>query len=212
MTVIEEHDREAVLAGDIVSPVQLAHLVLRTSNYEQMADFYARFLNARIAFRDHMTCFLRFDHEHHRLVILAIPGLAPVQPRAAGMEHFSFTYGTLGGLLANYVRLGELGIKPDWSINHGFTTSIYYRDPDGNLIETQFDNMTLVEADAFMAGDYFAKNPIGVDFDPEVLVARYRNGDPVAELVKFRSAPYPAGKDHIRSPGMPPYDADGELL
>lgn len=212
MTVTEEQNRSELLARATVSPSQLAHIVLRTSNYEEMADFYIQFLNARTAFRDAMTCFLRFDEEHHRLVLIAMPGLAPVQPRAAGLEHFAFTYATLGELLANYVRLGKLGVAPAWCINHGFTTSIYYRDPDGNLIETQFDNMTLVEADEFMAGGYFAKNPIGVDFDPEVLLERYRAGDPVEDLVQFRSAPYAAGKPHIAIGGLPPYDADGALL
>lgn len=35
--------------------------------------------------------------------------------------------------------------------NHGPTTSLYYRDPDGNQIETQVDNFeTAEEATAFM--------------------------------------------------------------
>ena len=89
MTVTEERNRDELLACETGSPSQLAHVVLRTSNYEAMADFYIAFLNAKIAFRDGMTCFLRFDAEHHRLVLIAIPGLAPVQPRAAGLDRKS---------------------------------------------------------------------------------------------------------------------------
>ena len=80
------------------------------------------------------------------------------------------------------------------------------------MIETQFDNMAVAQATAFMKTDYFAKNPIGIDFDPEVLLARYRAGDPLDELIRFQSAPYAAGKAHIRPANVPPYDADGELL
>ena len=99
-----------------------------------------------------------------------------------------------------------------WCINHGFTTSIYYADPDGNMVETQFDNMSVADATVFMEGAYFAKNPIGVDFDPELLLARYRAGDPLIDLIAFKSAPWAPGLAHIRPGTVPPYDWDGDLL
>jgi len=65
----------------------------------------------------------------------------------------------------------------------------YYRDPDGNQVELLVDNFPTVEKlDAFFRGGAFAKNPIGVNFDPEWLLARFRRGDPTAELVKQGSA------------------------
>jgi catechol 2,3-dioxygenase-like lactoylglutathione lyase family enzyme len=212
MTCAEESDREAILARTDIRPSMLAHLVFKTPRYEEMRDFYLTLLNARVVHEASGLCFMTYDSEHHRIVVIAMPHLSPLQPGAAGLEHFAFTYATLGELLGNYLRLKERGVDPAWCINHGFTTSIYYRDPDGNMIETQFDNMTVPEADAFMKGEYFAKNPIGVDFDPELLCRRYRDGDPVAALTAFRAAPYAAGAAHIRPPGVPPYDADGELL
>jgi catechol 2,3-dioxygenase-like lactoylglutathione lyase family enzyme len=208
----EETNRDALLADRSGSPEKLAHVVLRTRQLPALREFYLTLLNAQVAHENPMICFLRYDDEHHRMVLLAMPHLEPVHHGACGLEHFSFTYPTLGALLANYVRLKEADIQPDWCINHGFTTSIYYRDPDGNQIETQYDNMSMAEADAFMAGDYFAKNPIGIDFDPEVLLARYQNGDPLADLIEFKSAPYAAGLPHIRPPYLPPYDSDGALL
>ena len=141
-----------------------------------------------------------------------MPHLQPQNPIGAGLEHYAFTYATMGELLANYARLKKAGIEPAWCINHGFTTSIYYRDPDGNMIETQFDNMRAGEADAFMRGEYFARNPIGVDFDPDVLLQRYRNGDAMSELTQFKSAPYAPEVPHIRPADLPPYDAEGALL
>jgi catechol-2,3-dioxygenase len=33
------------------------------------------------------------------------------------------------------------GITPFVSVNHGLTTSFYYRDPDGNGVELQIDNL-----------------------------------------------------------------------
>jgi len=70
-------------------------------------------------------------------------------------------------------------------VNHGPTTSIYYKDPDGNKIETQVDNFpTVQEAGAFMVTPQFMENPVGVDFDPEELVARLRSGEDWTSIMK----------------------------
>ena len=212
MILVEETNRAELLASGGGSPDKFAHIVLRSKQKDALRDFYLTLLNGSVAYENGLACFMRYDDEHHRVVIIQLPELDPVAHRASGLEHFAFTYPTMGALLSNYVRLKDQGILPDWCINHGFTTSIYYRDPDGNQIELQFDNMSMDEADDFMRSDYFDKNPIGVDFDPEVLLARYERGDPLAELVQMKSAPYPDGVEHYRPVNMTPYDADGALL
>jgi catechol 2,3-dioxygenase-like lactoylglutathione lyase family enzyme len=212
MAVREENDRSELLACPHQRPSRLAHIVFRTAQFEAMRNFYLMFLCGAVAYENEFACFIRYDDEHHRVVVIGMPGTEPAQPRASGLEHFAFSYDTMGALLAHYARLKANGVKPDWCLNHGFTTSIYYRDPDGNQIETQFDNMDSDEADAFMRSAYFDKNPIGVDFDPDILLERYRNGDPMDELVRLRSAPYRSGVDHIRPAGMPAYDCDGALI
>ena len=55
---------------------------------------------------------------------------------------------------------------------------MYYEDPDGNRIELQVDNFaTPEEAYAFMSGPVFAANPIGVEFDPDFVLGKYRSGE-----------------------------------
>ena len=55
---------------------------------------------------------------------------------------------------------------------------MYYSDPDGNQIELQVDNYpTVEEAGDFFFSPAFAKNPIGVDFDPAELARRLRAGE-----------------------------------
>jgi len=77
-------------------------------------------------------------------------------------------------------------------INHGPTTSFYYRDPDGLRIELQVDNFATVgELKGYFQSDDFAANPIGVPVDPEQLVRDYRAGVPLAELL--RQPKLPAG-------------------
>lgn len=195
-----------------VSPCQLAHFVLRTPNYAAMCEFYQVLLNARAAFSNDLATFFRYDEEHHRVVITNTPDLKSPEGPQAGLAHIAFTYHSLGEVLGNYRRLRQHGIHPCWCINHGFTTSIYYYDPDGNQIETQFDNMPTEQADAFMRSPYFAKNPVGVDFDPELLIERYLRGDPLAELIKQGSAPFPQDRMPVRPRRVANYDFRGELL
>lgn len=195
-----------------VSPAKFAHFVLRTPQYEKMRAFYQTFLNATPAFNSDFLVFLRYDEEHHRLVLINMPHMPLQTGPGAGLEHVSFTYKTLGDLLGNYLRLKSEGIHPCWCINHGMTTSIYYDDPDGNQLETQYDNLDNDAADAFMRGEYFAKNPIGVDFDPELLIERYRRGDPLDELIRQGSALPPKDAKPLQPQMVPPYDARGERL
>ncbi|KAL1629017.1 hypothetical protein SLS54_001709 [Diplodia seriata] len=93
------------------------------------------------------------------------------------MEHIAFTFATVQDLLTAYTQRKELGIKPVWCVNHGPTLSIYYRDPDGNHIETQVDVFdTSEETTAYMADPAFAENPIGVDFDPDDTIEKLEKG------------------------------------
>jgi len=90
----------------------------------------------------------------------------------------AYTFASLSDLLATYERLKASAIMPSWAINHGPTTSFYYRDPDGNQMEFQIENFGSVEESAayFFTKD-FAENPIGVEFDPEDLLKRFRAGE-----------------------------------
>jgi hypothetical protein len=88
-------------------------------------------------------------------------------------------------LLLSYRQRKAHNILPVWCTNHGPTTSLYYNDPDGNMLETQFDNFPSVEAaNEFMRSEAFSENPIGVDFDPEGYIRRLEGGESVEDLSK----------------------------
>jgi catechol-2,3-dioxygenase len=181
-----KEDREAEITGDRgrVSPAKLAHIVRRTARFAEMLAWYQTVFGATIVHADDMLAFLTYDDEHHRFAIVAIPGLEDQPPMAAGTDHVAFTYPSLGDLLYTYARLQREGIAPYWCINHGPTTSMYYKDPDANRIELQVDNFpTAEQTNGWMRSGDFARNPIGVVFDPEELLARYRSGEPMATLI-----------------------------
>jgi catechol-2,3-dioxygenase len=169
--------------GDPIRPRQLAHVVLRVSDLQRSRSWYLTVLEARPSFENEMVCFLTYDDEHHRIGLISRPELLHDADNHPGLDHIAFTYGQLGELLATYRRLADLGIQPYWTINHGPTISMYYKDPDGNRLELQYDVFESPEqVEAFFGGGNYQENFIGVKFDPEELLARYEAGETLENL------------------------------
>ncbi len=172
-----------------VVPAKFAHAVLATKQFQPMVDWYTRVLQAEVVHSNGMLTFLTYDDEHHRIAIAAVPGLADKPPHSVGLDHLAFTYANLGDLVFTYERLKQAGILPVMTINHGPTTSLYYRDPDGNRVELQIDNFDSVEElKEFFHSDAMQKNPIGVTFNPDELARDYHAGVPESELKQYDAA------------------------
>jgi len=178
--------------GHPIPPVKFAHIVLRTPRYDESVQWWKDFLGAYAQFESDFLTFLTYDEEHHRLAIVNVPNASEGDKNAAGVDHFAFTHAGLEELLATYRRLKEEGVVPYWCINHGPTTSLYYRDPDKNQVELQVDNFpTAEECAEWFHSKAFRENPIGVEFDADVLVEKHLAGIPAAELLTQGSAPRP---------------------
>jgi catechol-2,3-dioxygenase len=168
----------------VIRPTRFAHFVLRVRNLEESIAWYQTLLGMEVVHHAGKLVFLTYDDEHHRLALAETPVGAGARG-APGLDHVAYTLGSLGDLLSTYKRLAAKGIKPVWPINHGLTTSLYYEDPDGCRVEFQVENFdTPAKLRAYMESEAFAKNPIGVGFDPDQLVARYQAGEPIETLLK----------------------------
>lgn len=169
-----------------VSPRLFAHVVFATAQYDKMIAWYCDVLNARVVAGGPVLSFLSYDEEHHRLAFINRPKLQPRDGKQSGVDHVAYSLSDLGELLNTYARLKKKGILPVWPINHGLTTSLYYQDPDGNRVEMQVDNFeTAKELQEWFTRPNFASNPVGVEFDPEELVALYESGASHSELIRF---------------------------
>jgi catechol-2,3-dioxygenase len=182
-----------VVEPTLVKPAKFAHFVLRVSDKASSEQWYSAVLGMQIVHQNPMLSFMTYDDEHHRLALVQMPGEPSVGKEERmglpGLDHVAYTLTSLADLLSTYKRLKALDILPVWPINHGLTTSMYYADPDGNRVEFQVENMDTKEAlQAYMRSDAFSKNPVGVNFDPEKMLARYENGDPIEELLQQGSA------------------------
>jgi len=169
-----------------VSPESLAHIVFRTNQLDRMIAWHNTVFGARVVFGNERLAFLTYDDEHHRIALVATQEFEPRPEKVAvGFYHAAFTYPDLGTLLATYRRLLESGITPWRSILHGPTVSFYYKDPDGNDFELQVDVFkTAEEATEWMQGPVYANDPIGTEFDPAEMIARYESGEPEETLMR----------------------------
>jgi len=173
-----------------IAPSLFAHFVLRSSNMPAMVDWYLTVLNMHVVKRNDFITFLTYDDEHHRLAIVNIAGLQAPDPKSWGLAHVAYTFRDVGELLSTYRRLKKAGIEPYRPIHHGPTLSMYYHDPDGNSVELQVDCFkTKAEASAYFQTESFTRNPIGVNFDPETLIAAYESGVSEAELLRQPDGP-----------------------
>ena len=179
-----------------IHPAKFAHVVLKTPNLKRARDWYLTLLQGRVGYENDMVCFVTYDDEHHRVGLLTIPGLVAPPPNAYGLEHLAFTYGSLGTLLANYRRLKRLGVEPYWTINHGPTISMYYRDPDRNKVETQYDVFATADEATDFINKYYGENFMGIIFEPEHMAQRYEAGEALESLVMRPPLP----------PGLTPWD------
>jgi len=120
-----------------------------------------------------------------------------------GVDHLAWTLGSLDELFENYSHCRSHGIEPYWCVHHGVTISMYYADPDGNQMEFQVNAFDSVqECNAYIRGNAFASNPVGVEFDPDAWLAAVRGG---SSLDDFRTR-------KIHEPVSPIRGAVGALL
>jgi len=178
-----------ILAAKLLRPAKLSHVVLRTAKLKQMRQWYLTMLNGHVQYENDNVCFLTYDEEHHRIGIVQIPGVTDETCTGPGLEHISFAYGHLAELLANYQRLKIVGVEPYWTINHGPTISMYYRDPDGNRIELQYDVFSTADGANRFIQENYAENFMGVLFEPEDMIQKYEAGVSVDEIVKRPKLP-----------------------
>jgi catechol-2,3-dioxygenase len=173
-----------------MSKVQIGHFGLRTTDVDRAIEWYCRAFDADVRFRNEFAAFLSFDDEHHRMVIWN-DGETSIKPEtAAGVDHIGFMCANPAELADEYERLKALGIDPTMSVNHHFTSSIYYRDPDNNEVEISCDNFpTRAEAREYMSSTAMAKAMVppyfGSEFDPNELARRRHAGEDTAELARI---------------------------
>ena len=167
----------------------ISHYGIRAQRYQEMLQWYRTVFCARVQHENEFLSFMTFDEEHHRLVIFEDPDTVDKPASAAGVDHIVYGFANFGDLVTTYERLKAEGISPFMPLNHRFTTSLYYHDPDGNEVELSVDNFpTKEECDAFVRStqmNEIGKPPFGYIFDPDELARLYHQGESDERLARI---------------------------
>jgi catechol-2,3-dioxygenase len=175
------------------------HVNLKTNRLKEMIEWYALVVGTKVNFQFPGGAFISNDRANHRIALLAVPGLTedPQKFTHTGLHHTAFEYGSFADLMSSYARLKKEGIEPQVCLNHGLTTSLYYSDPDKNMVELQVDNFGNWEASAewMRTAEDFRRDPIGSFFDPDLVFAAYQAGATFEQLQSdTRQGKYPPKK------------------
>ncbi len=143
----------------------LHHITLAAANAQRTVDFYTRVLGLRLVkktvnFDDPGSYHLYFGDATGK------PGTAitffewPHAPRGSygigGTHHFALTVNGHDGLLKWKRRLSDLGVPVTGPLDRAYFKSIYFRDPDGAVLEiaTRGPGWTIDEAPDALGTEY----------------------------------------------------------
>jgi catechol-2,3-dioxygenase len=148
----------------------LHHVNLKTTRLREMIDWYGTVVGLEPLHVAPVGAFLTNDAANHRLALFTLPGTSDDVDKDShtGLHHMAFEFSSLDELFSNFARLRALRITPSFCIDHGPTTSMYYADPDRNVVELQVDNFHdwARSSEYIRTSQEFAANPIGAFFDP----------------------------------------------
>ena len=122
----------------------LHHITLVTADAQRNVDFYAgvlglRFIKKTVNFDDPSAYHLYYSDETGSpgtaITFFEWKHLAQGRPGIGGTHHFALTVADRDGLLKWKRRLTDLGLKVSGPYDRHYFESIYFRDPDGVILE-----------------------------------------------------------------------------
>jgi catechol 2,3-dioxygenase len=136
------------------NPKEIGHLVLNVTDVERSTKFYRDVVGFHVSRQrpDGTAAFLTCGVVHHNLALFKAPkGARPYEKGQIGLSHFAFKVENYKALQEAHARLVAAGTPIDHISDHGTTRSVYFRDPDGMLMELFSDTFaTNEEGLAFM--------------------------------------------------------------
>src|SRR5713226_6035555 len=128
----------------MIRPERIAHVVLKVRNLARSRKFYTQVLGMDVMKESPeigMLFLASNGRDHHEIALLEI-GPQAEAPRAneIGLVHIAFRLENEEKLQAAYKELKEKRVPIAFTVNHGITKSVYFRDPDGHELEVYCDN------------------------------------------------------------------------
>jgi catechol 2,3-dioxygenase len=123
---------------------EIGHVLLRVLDLERSKKFYSEVLGFQVLEEDpeHGGTFMALEGQSHAIDLFQVkdPEAAERQtPGVRGLGHIAFRVASEEALREAYATLREHGVEITRSIDHVSQKSIYFRDPDGNLLEIYYE-------------------------------------------------------------------------
>ncbi len=122
----------------------LHHISIIAADAQRTVNFYTQILGLRLVkqtvnFDDPSTYHLYFGDElglpGTAITFFEIPGASKGHPGIGGTHHFALQVADYNGLLKWKRRLVDAGLIVDGPLDRHYFKSIYFRDPDGTIVE-----------------------------------------------------------------------------
>jgi glyoxalase family protein len=155
-----------------MSILGLHHITLVCADAQRTVEFYTRVLGQRLVkktvnFDDPKSYHLYFGDEKgspgSAITFFEWRNAAKGHPGIGGTHHFALQVPDYDGLLKWKRRLTDLGLNVEGPLDRHYFKSIYFRDPDGTILEiaTQGPGWTIDEA-AHSLGMEYHQPPAGM--------------------------------------------------
>jgi catechol 2,3-dioxygenase len=123
---------------------RIGHVALRVADITRSREFYGKLLGFEIVEEDpeHGGVFMALPGLSHTIDLFPVAdpaSLPPGAPDAAGVRHIAFLVESEEALREAWATLREHGVAIVRALDHVSQKSIYFHDPDGNLLEIYYE-------------------------------------------------------------------------
>jgi catechol 2,3-dioxygenase len=148
---------------------RIGHVALQVADIERSRKFYSTLLGFEVVEEDpeHGGVFMALEGLSHTIDLFPIPDgqTAPAPtPGAVGVRHIAFLVDSEQALKHAYRTLRANGVEIVRALDHVSQKSVYFHDPDGNLLEIYYELPNAREL--FLEGRGDRDAPLV--FDPDV--------------------------------------------
>jgi catechol 2,3-dioxygenase len=123
---------------------RIGHVVIKVRELERSRKFYTEVLGMDVMMELPMipAVFLANNRrDHHEIALFQVGADAEgLRGKQIGLSHIAFRLRNEEDLRAAYREFKEKGVPISFTVDHGVTKSIYFRDPDGHELEVYCDN------------------------------------------------------------------------
>ena len=123
---------------------RIGHVLLRVADLERSKAFYTDLLGFEVVEQDpeHGGVFMTLGAEGHTLDLMPAPDLENAQWPAkdrVGVHHIAFLVDSFETLKEAYFTLEDYGAEALRTVDHVSQQSVYFADPDGNMLEIYYE-------------------------------------------------------------------------